>query len=307
MNADLNQQDEQTNGPGAAQPPLDPNAGAPIESLAPVERAAGVVHISDAGPVPRSPVDATSTIQQALDTPALGQEAGGATAGESASSRPDAAVTPESSVEAPASGIAAAPLESSGNSSSPSVLPASSTNSSSSATTTLSTAAVPATSSNPSPPAPTTAASPSATADATPADAAGIPPTTSPALDPALDPALGQIPAAPATPDEPAEPAADLADAAASPLMFEIHSVTQNVPPIRIYADGHVEGLPDGYQLTINHGHALAAELASLKADDRHLSLLASWHREMEVLGRGLSGEVTRLLGETKKYLEDVL
>ncbi|KAF1065269.1 hypothetical protein LvStA_03944 [Burkholderia gladioli] len=89
--------------------------------------------------------------------------------------------------------------------------------------------------------------------------------------------------------------------------MFEIHAAAPDVAPIRIYADGHVDGLPDGYQITINRGHAVAAELESLKADDRHLSLLASWHKEMEVLGRGLSGEVTRLLGETKKYLEDVL
>ncbi|MGS0976150.1 hypothetical protein [Burkholderia glumae] len=173
--------------------------------------------------------------------------------------------------------------------------------SSSSATATLSTAAVPATSSNLSPPAPTTAASSSATADAAPADAAGIPPTTSPAL----DPALGQIPAPAAEPvaAAPAEPAA----APVSPVMFEIYGASPYLRPIRIYADGHIDGLPDGYQVTINRSHALAAELASLKADDRHLSLLASWHREMEVLGRGLSGEVTRLLGETKKYLEDVL
>ncbi|MGK8889957.1 hypothetical protein [Burkholderia gladioli] len=140
-------------------------------------------------------------------------------------------------------------------------------------------------------------------ADATLADAGGIPPTPAPAL----DPALGQIPAPPSVPPEPADPPADEADAAASPLMFEIHSVTENVPPIRIYADGHVDGLPAGYQLVINRGQAVAAELENLKADDRHLSLLASWHKEMEVLGRGLSGEVTRLLGETKKYLEDVL
>ncbi|ASD80418.1 hypothetical protein CEJ98_16505 [Burkholderia gladioli pv. gladioli] len=137
-------------------------------------------------------------------------------------------------------------------------------------------------------------------ADATLADAGGIPPTAAPAL----DPALGQIPAPPAIP---AEAPAGQAAASASQLMFEIHSVTENVPPIRIYADGTVDGLPAGYQLVINRGAAVAAELENLKADDRHLSLLASWHKEMEVLGRGLSGEVTRLLGETKKYLEDVL
>ncbi|MDC6133690.1 hypothetical protein PPH41_39105 [Burkholderia gladioli] len=218
--------------------------------------------------------------------------------GEPAASQPGAAATVvASSGAAPASGTAAAPSESSGTSAIPSAAAASSTDSSSSATTTLSTAAAPDTSSTAAPPDPTTAALSSATADATLADAGGIPPTPAPAL----DPALGQIP------PSAVEPPADQADAAASPLMFEIHSVTENVPPIRIYADGHVDGLPAGYQLVVNRGHAVAAELENLKADDRHLSLLASWHKEMEVLGRGLSGEVTRLLGETKKYLEDVL
>ncbi|WP_369053074.1 hypothetical protein [Burkholderia gladioli] len=248
-------------------------------------------------PAPGSSV-ITDTTAATTDAPAVAQS------GESAVSRPDAAVTAlESSGGAPASGTAAAPLESSGTSAIPSAAATSSISSSSSATTTLSTAAAPDTSATAAPPDPTTAALSSAAADATLADAGGIPPTPAPAL----DPALGQIPAPPSGPAEPADPPTDQADAAASPLMFEIHSVTQNVPPIRIYADGHVDGLPAGYQLVINRGHAIAVELENLKADDRHLSLLASWHKEMEVLGRGLSGEVTRLLGETKKYLEDVL
>ncbi|WP_186169606.1 hypothetical protein [Burkholderia gladioli] len=229
------------------------------------------------------------------DAPAVAQP------GEPATSQPDAAATdPASSGAASASGTAVAPLESSGAIGISSAAAASSTSSSSSDTTTLSTAADPDTSSTAAPPAPTTAASLSGSADATLADAGGIPLTAAHAL----DPALGQIPA---PPPAPAEPPVDQADASASPIMFEIHAATPGVPPIRIYADGHVDGLPDGYQLTINRGHAVAAELESLKADDRHLSLLASWHKEMEVLGRGLSGEVTRLLGETKKYLEDVL
>ncbi|WP_369055036.1 hypothetical protein [Burkholderia gladioli] len=251
----------------------------------------------------RALLGAAIPMMMAEDVPAATQAApeGGAPVGEPAASQPDAAVTVlESSGEAPASGTAAAPLESSGTSAIPSAAAESSTISSSSATTTLSTAAAPDTNSIAGQPVPTTAALPSLPADATLADAGGIPPTAAPAL----DPALGQIPAPPAIP---AEAPAGQAAASASQLMFEIHSVTEDVPPIRIYADGTVDGLPAGYQLVINRGAAVAAELENLKADDRHLSLLASWHKEMEVLGRGLSGEVTRLLGETKKYLEDVL
>ncbi|WP_186198000.1 hypothetical protein [Burkholderia gladioli] len=250
----------------------------------------------------RALLGAAIPMMMAEDVPAATQAApeGGAPVGESATSQPGAAVTVlELSGEALVSGTAAAPLESSGTSAIPTAAAASSISSSSSGTTTLSTAAAPDTSSTAGQPAPTTAASSSAPVDATLADAGGIPPTAAPAL----DPALGQIPTPVAEPAAPAETAA----APASPIMFEIHAAAPDVAPIRIYADGHVDGLPDGYQITINRGHAVAAELESLKADDRHLSLLASWHKEMEVLGRGLSGEVTRLLGETKKYLEDVL
>ncbi|AYQ89243.1 hypothetical protein EDD84_19020 [Burkholderia gladioli] len=290
----------------SVQPPVDPNAGAPFEALAPVEREAGGAAAGEpvASPVPdvtgtdslpaaqaSSPADARSappssiasesdsTVLQGTDALAV------APMGEPVAGAPSP-ISSDTTAKTSGSGTGAPAPDSS-----------------SSATTMLSTAMAPDTSSTAAPSALTTAALSSAAADATLADAGGISPT--PAL--ALDPALGQIPAPPSAPAEPAEPPADQADAAASPLMFEIHSVTENVPPIRIYADGHVDGLPAGYQLVINRGQAVAAELENLKADDRHLSLLASWHKEMEVLGRGLSGEVTRLLGETKKYLEDVL
>ncbi|WP_432778246.1 hypothetical protein QZL74_15495 [Burkholderia gladioli pv. alliicola] len=294
-----------------------PEGGAPAgESSIAASEASGSTPTPTTGDAASAPSESptfTSTVSVALgssvitDTTAATTDAPAvAQSGEPAVSRPDAAVTAlESSGGAPASGTAAAPLESSGTSAIPSAVAASSTNSSSSATTTLSTAAAPDTSSTAAPPDPTTAALSSATADATLADAGGIPPSTAPAL----DPALGQIPAPPTAPAETADPAdpAEAAAAPVSPVMFEIYAASPYLPPIRIYADGHIDGLPDGYQVTINRGHAIAAELENLKADDRHLSLLASWHKEMEVLGRGLSGEVTRLLGETKKYLEDVL
>lgn len=263
-------------------------------SNAPAAGASTPANVTVSQTVSPSPISSGETLAGS-DAPAVAQ------GGEPAASQPGAAATVvASSGAATASGTAAAPLESSGTIEISSGAAVSSTSSSSSATTTLSTAAAPDTSSTAALPDPTTAALSSASADATLADVGGIQPTAAPTL----DPALGQIPAPPAAP---AEPAADRADAAALPLMFEIHSVTENVPPIRIYADGTVEGLPAGYQLVINRGAAVATELENLKADDRHLSLLASWHKEMEVLGRGLSGEVTRLLGETKKYLEDVL
>ncbi|WP_186040603.1 hypothetical protein [Burkholderia gladioli] len=125
-----------------------------------------------------SPIS-TGEILGSANAPAVAQS------GESAGSRPDTAVTVlESSGEAPASGTAAAPLESSGSRAIPSADSASSTSSSSSATTMLSTAVAPDTSSTAAQPDPTTVALSSATADATLADAGGIPAASPAAVPP---------------------------------------------------------------------------------------------------------------------------
>ncbi|WP_186195657.1 hypothetical protein [Burkholderia gladioli] len=142
--------------------------------------------VPPAATAPNATADATASATSQASDPGHGGDAPAvAPVGESVASQPDAAVAAlESSDEVSASGIAVAPLESSGTRSIPSAADASSISSSSSATTTLSTAAAADTSSTADQLAPTTASSSSGNADATLADAGGIPAASPAAVPP---------------------------------------------------------------------------------------------------------------------------